>query len=71
MKPAINPPPADDTSQTRYMDACIFALEPSVEGLIAAALEAGWDQGSVLLAIINSAMSHAEKAQLPAQVMHS
>jgi len=53
------------------VDACIFALEPSVEGLIAAALEAGWNQESVLLAIINSAMSHAEKAQLPAQLMHS
>jgi hypothetical protein len=53
------------------MEICIFALEPSVESLIAAALDAGWDEGSVLLAIINSAMSRAEKTQLPSQVMHS
>ncbi|MFT4181388.1 MAG: hypothetical protein QM636_05645 [Rhizobium sp.] len=71
MKPAINPPPADDISQTRYMDACIFALEPSVESLVATALEAGWDEASVLLALINNAMSRFEKARLPSQVMHS
>ncbi|WP_157385308.1 hypothetical protein [Rhizobium freirei] len=49
----------------------MFALEPSIESLVTAALKAGWDRESVLLAIINSAMSNAEKIQSSSPMMHS
>jgi len=71
LKAAINTRPASETSRTRYMEACIFALEPSVEGLFNAALKAGWDRESVLLAIINIAANSAEKIKSSPGVMHS
>ncbi|MGZ9720047.1 hypothetical protein [Rhizobium miluonense] len=49
----------------------MFAIEPSIESLFTAALKAGWDRESILLAIINSAISNAEKIQSPSRMMHS
>ncbi len=68
---AINTPPTSETSRTQHMKACIFALEPSVEGLFNAALKAGWDQEPVLVAIINIAANSAEKIKSSPRVMHS
>ncbi|WP_204326310.1 hypothetical protein [Rhizobium lusitanum] len=71
MKPAINPPPSDAATHARYLAACLFALEPSVESLIAAATKSGWKRDYVLLAIMAIAMGDNGSTAAPAQPMHS
>lgn len=71
MKPAINPPPSEETSHARYLAACLFALEPSVEGLLAAAQKSGWKREYVLLAIMAIAMSDAEDTVSSRKPLHS
>ncbi len=71
MKPAINPPPSDTGSHASYLAACLFALEPSIESLIVAAVKSGWRKEYVLLAIVAAAMGDNDSASSPSQPMHS
>lgn len=70
MKAAINPPPSEEASQARYLAACLFALEPSIESLLSAALKSGWKRKFVLLAIIAIAMNDGKEA-MPPEPLHS
>ncbi len=71
LKPAINPPPSDETSQTNYLAACLFALEPSIESVLAAALKSGWKHDYVLMAIITIAMNNDRDGRLSSGLLHS
>ncbi|MGV1793804.1 hypothetical protein [Rhizobium sp. A37_96] len=71
LKPAINPPPSDAPTQAHYLAVCLFALEPSVESLIAAATKSGWKRDYVLLAIMAIAMGDNSSTAAPAQPMYS
>jgi len=71
LKPAINPPPSEETSHTQYMAACLFALEPSIESLLAAALKSGWKREYVLLAIMAVAAKDSEETGLLPGPLHS
>lgn len=49
---SINSPGAVHPLDPTYFLQCSFALEPSVEGLIELAVEAGWSRKEVVIAII-------------------
>lgn len=71
MKPAINPPPSEETSHARYLAACLFALEPSLESLLAAALKSGWKREYVLLAILAITMNDGKENETSQRSLHS
>lgn len=71
MKPAINPPPAEETSHTKYLAACLFALEPSIESLLSAALKSGWKRDYVLLAIMAITANDGEETSSSCGSLHS
>lgn len=71
MKAIINPPPAEETSRAKYLAACLFALEPSIEGLLAAALKSGWKREYVLLALMAIAMNDDKESGAPHNSLHS
>ena len=48
--PKVNAPTVS-ASHPNYRSECQFALEPSLQGLIDMAVEAGWDRRQVSLAI--------------------
>ncbi|SCB41247.1 hypothetical protein GA0061103_5788 [Rhizobium multihospitium] len=71
MRPAINPPPLEAASQTNYLTACLFALEPSIESLVAAAMKSGWKREYVLLAIMAIALNDGSTNRPSSQSLHS
>lgn len=56
MNASINPP-SRLSSPESYQAECLFALEPSVETLIGAAVDAGWKREAIALAILMIAAS--------------
>lgn len=70
MRPAINPPPSE-ASQTNYLTACLFALEPSIESLVAAAMKSGWKREYVLLAIMAIALNDGSTNRSSSKSLHS
>ncbi len=71
LAPVINPPPPGETSRARYLAACLFALEPSIEGVVAGALQSGWKREYVLLAIMTLVMHDGDEMTSPTQSRHS
>ncbi|TWB19641.1 hypothetical protein FBZ99_101414 [Rhizobium sp. ERR 1071] len=71
MRPAINPPPSEAASQTNYLTACLFALEPSIESLVAAAMKSGWKREYVLLAIMDIALNDGGTNPSSPKSLHS
>lgn len=71
MKPAINPPPSEEISNAKYLAACLFALEPSLESLLAAAQTSGWKREYVLLAIMAITMNDGEETASSRRSLHS
>jgi hypothetical protein len=61
LRPAINPPSSEPESHTNYLTACLFALEPSIEGLIAAAVKSGWKREYIVLAIMAIALNDSSE----------
>jgi hypothetical protein len=70
MRASINPPPlqADDE---KYLAQCLFALEPSIEGLVHAAVRSGWKRSFVLASIIAIAVEQVEDTAAQAPSLHS
>jgi len=71
LAPVINPPPSGETSRARYLAACLFALEPSIESVVAGALQSGWKREYVLLAIMTLVMHDGDEMTSPIKSRHS
>ncbi|WP_197070137.1 hypothetical protein [uncultured Rhizobium sp.] len=71
LRPAINPPPSEAASHANYLTACLFALEPSIESLIEAAMKSGWKREYVLLAIMAIALNDSSANGSSSQPLHS
>jgi hypothetical protein len=59
MNAAINPP-SHRSSQDGYEAECLFAMEPSIETLIDAAVDAGWRREAIALAMVTIAAGLAD-----------
>ena len=71
LKATINPPPSEETSHAKYLTACSLALEPSIESLIIAALDAGWKREFVLLAVMMIIMDYEKGTLSFSRFLHS
>ena len=57
MRAAINPPSLS-IGTLDYQSECQFALEPSIQGLLEKAMDAGWNRQQAAMAIIALASGH-------------
>ena len=60
MRASINPPSSANDEASHQLE-CQFALEPSLSGLTRKAVEAGWDEMDILLAMLNFASQRITK----------
>jgi len=54
----INPPDDEPIGSPQYQRDCVFALEPSVTRLIQLAIDTGWDEQQVVIALLCIAAPH-------------
>lgn len=71
MRAHINPPPPEEISSTTYLEACIFALEPSIESLLAGAVKSGWRHEDVRLALMTLIMNDNDGVKFRLMPLHS
>ncbi|WP_266064382.1 hypothetical protein [Brucella intermedia] len=60
----INPPDNAPVGSAHYQQDCIFALEPSVFGLVELAKEAGWDEQQVFFALMCLAVMNIKDEEM-------